>query len=223
MTETELNEVLLQIEQRRLEQLPSEPSRRGGRLYRQQQTVRKNDHLMRIVTMHYVPLAGYFDWGFDGATLLHTGKYIKYPKNSICQKWIKRETSRRIRCCKYTPRKGNFTAASSTTGGRCTKSIFSEVSSGCLAQPCLYAKVMGRDSVKKVLPKIGKAEDAEKRHFRHNRICDGIVQYEMGHRFPWTVLLLVASHRKQGLSIYKALCSEFFHCGRIELLKIWVF
>ena len=108
MTETELNEVLLQIEQRRLEQLPSEPSRRGGRLYRQQQTVRKNDHLMRIVTMHYVPHAGYIHWGFDGDTLLHTGKYIKYPKNSNCQKWIKRETSRRIRCCKYTPRKGNF-------------------------------------------------------------------------------------------------------------------
>ena len=94
MTETELNEVLLQTEQQRLEQLPSEPSRRGGRLYRQQQTVRKNDRLMRIVTRRYVPHAGYIDWGFDGDTLLHTGKYIKYPKNSNCQKWIKRETSR---------------------------------------------------------------------------------------------------------------------------------
>ena len=31
---------------------------------------------------------GYIDWGIDGDTLLHTGKYIKYPKNGNCQRWI---------------------------------------------------------------------------------------------------------------------------------------
>ncbi|MDD3229901.1 MAG: hypothetical protein PHE09_11875 [Oscillospiraceae bacterium] len=108
MTETELNEALLQIEQRRVEQLPADPPRCGGRLYRRQLAVRKNDHLMRIVTRHYVPHAGYIDWGFDGDSLLHTGKYIKYPKNSNCQRWMKRETSRRIRNSKCVPRKGNY-------------------------------------------------------------------------------------------------------------------
>ena len=34
--------------------------------------------------------------------------YIKYPKNSNCQRWIKRETSRRIRSCRNAPAKGNF-------------------------------------------------------------------------------------------------------------------
>ena len=70
--------------------------------------VRKNDRLRRIVTRSYVPHAGYIDYGFDGDTLLHSGKYIKYPKNSNCQRWIKRETSRRFRNCKELPPKGNY-------------------------------------------------------------------------------------------------------------------
>lgn len=40
--------------------------------------------------------------------LLHTGKYIKYPKNSRSQSWIKLETSRRIRSCRNAPAKGTF-------------------------------------------------------------------------------------------------------------------
>ncbi|MDD3231425.1 MAG: hypothetical protein PHE09_19765 [Oscillospiraceae bacterium] len=108
MTEIELNEALLQIEQQRITLLPPPPQRRTGRDYRRQRHIRKNDELMRIVTRAYVPHAGYIDWGFIGETLLHSGKYIKYPKNSNCQKWIKRETSRRIRNCQYVPRKGNF-------------------------------------------------------------------------------------------------------------------
>ena len=56
----------------------------------------------------YAPHRGYIDWGFSGRTLLHTGKYIKYPKNSNCQRWIKRETSLRIRRCRDVPAKGNY-------------------------------------------------------------------------------------------------------------------
>ena len=41
-------------------------------------------------------------------TKLPAGKYIKYPKNSNCQRWIKRETSRRFRNCEELPRKGNY-------------------------------------------------------------------------------------------------------------------
>ena len=70
--------------------------------------IRKNDALMRIVTRRYVPHAGYIDYGFDGDTLLHSGKYIKYPKNSNCQRWMKRETSRKFRNCQDLPRKGNY-------------------------------------------------------------------------------------------------------------------
>ena len=108
MTETELSEVLIQIERQRLELIPAPSNRRTSRNFRRQMDVRKNDRLLRIVTRHYVPHAGYIDWGFDGSTLIHTGKYIKYPKNSNCQRWMKRETSRRIRNSKYAPIKGNY-------------------------------------------------------------------------------------------------------------------
>jgi hypothetical protein len=108
MTETEINEALLRLEQQRNELLPPAPTRRTGACYRRQMRFCKNDRLMVIVGRHYIPHAGYIDWGFDGKTLLHSGKYIKYPKNSNCQKWMKRETSRRIRNCKCAPPKGNF-------------------------------------------------------------------------------------------------------------------
>ena len=74
-------------------------SRRTGSANRREMRIRKNDALMRIVTRRYVPHAGYIDYGFDGNTLLHSGKYIKYPKNSNCQRWMKRETSRKFRNC----------------------------------------------------------------------------------------------------------------------------
>ena len=68
--------------------------------------IQKSDRLLHIINYGgYAPHRGYIDWGFDGKTLLHTGKYIKYPKNSNCQRWIKRETSRRIRSCRNAPAK----------------------------------------------------------------------------------------------------------------------
>ena len=104
MTVTELNE---KIKELLTESAPQQPSRRTGPAYRREMRTRKNDALMRIVTRKYVPHAGYIDDGFNGDTLLHSGKYIKYPKNSHCQRWIKRETSRRSRNCKSLPVKGN--------------------------------------------------------------------------------------------------------------------
>lgn len=81
MTEIELNK---KIENLLTESVPRQPSRRTGSAYRREMRIRKNDALMRIVTRKYVPHAGYIDYGFDGDTLLHSGKYIKYPKNSNC-------------------------------------------------------------------------------------------------------------------------------------------
>ena len=81
MTEIELNK---KIENLLTESVPRQPSRRTGSAYRREMRIRKNDALMRIVTRKYVPHAGYIDYGFDGDTLLHSGKYIKYPQNSNC-------------------------------------------------------------------------------------------------------------------------------------------
>ena len=83
--------------------------RKTGRSYRRMMRIRKNDQLMRITNFGgYAPHRGYIDWGFNGKTLYHSGKYIKYPKNSNCQRWIKKETSRRIRNCRSIPVKGNY-------------------------------------------------------------------------------------------------------------------
>lgn len=71
--------------------------------------IAKNDMLLHIINYGgYAPHRGYIDWGFAGESLLHTGKYIKYPKNSNCQRWMKKETGRRIRHCKDIPTKGNY-------------------------------------------------------------------------------------------------------------------
>ena len=107
MTEIELNEKIAEIRSTAAAdaRLQEKASRRNRYIAR----VRKNDAIMRITNYgRYAPHVGYIDWGFDGQTLLHSGKYIKYPKNSNCQRWIKKETSHRMRHCPDAPRKGNY-------------------------------------------------------------------------------------------------------------------
>ncbi|WP_418242257.1 hypothetical protein [Dysosmobacter sp.] len=107
MTETVLNEkiaALLETKSSKAHQRSKDRNR-----LRRIHEIQKSDRLLRIINYGgYAPHRGYIDWGFDGQTLLHSGKHIKYPKNSNCQRWIKRETSRKIRNCRSTPVKGNF-------------------------------------------------------------------------------------------------------------------
>ena len=104
MTEIELNE---KIENLLTESATRQPSKRTGSAYRREMRIRKNDALMRIVTRRYVPHAGYIDYGFDGNTLLHSGKYIKYPKNSNRQRLCKKASNARVRRYMDLPCKGN--------------------------------------------------------------------------------------------------------------------
>ena len=106
MTETELNEQLAAL----LEKSEKEPDRqrRTGRQYRRRKGQEKSDRMLAIIrTAGYGPHRGYVDWDFEGRTLLHTGKYIKYPKNSKCQRWLKRVSSKKVRAYPYLPQKGN--------------------------------------------------------------------------------------------------------------------
>lgn len=106
MIEAERKECVLPQETTRIN---SNGTRKSGRAYRRQMHISKNDSLMRILSYGgYAPHRGYIDWGFKSQTLLHSGKYIKYPKNSNCQRWMKRETSRRMRRCFAVPHKGNY-------------------------------------------------------------------------------------------------------------------
>ena len=82
--------------------------RRTGRRYRRRKGREKSDRLLAIVQLPgYAPHRGYVDWDFEGKTLLHTGKYIKYPKNSKCQRWLKQVSSKKVRAYPCLPQKGN--------------------------------------------------------------------------------------------------------------------
>ena len=109
MTEIELNEQIAAL----LENSVGSDNglgerRRTGRRYRRRKGREKSDRLLAIIqNAGYGPHRGYVDWGFEGRTLLHTGKYIKYPKNSRCQRWLKRVSSKKVRRCPCLPSKGN--------------------------------------------------------------------------------------------------------------------
>lgn len=70
---------------------------------------RKKADLMRIIDYKkYSPHIGYVDCSFNGIKFVRTGRYIKFPKNSKCQKWMKKATSHKYRANKDIPRKGNY-------------------------------------------------------------------------------------------------------------------
>ena len=107
MTETALNAKLAELPENKAyaEREKQIAQRRMRRIMK----VHKNDALLKIINYGgYAPHRGYVDWGFNGRTLLHSGQYIKYPKNSNCQRWMKKATSRRIRNIKEVPTKGNY-------------------------------------------------------------------------------------------------------------------
>jgi len=110
MTEIELNGQLANLSVS-LSKDPSQAAcgqRRSGRRYRRRKRIEKSDRLLGIVQLPgYAPHRGYVDPGFEGRTLLHTGKYIKYSKNSSCQRRIKRTTSKKVRTYPNLPTKGN--------------------------------------------------------------------------------------------------------------------
>jgi len=78
MTESELIEKIDKLVEN--ESSDTHLRSKGRRRLRRFQDIQKSDRLLRIINYGgYAPHRGYIDWGFDGRTLLHTGKYIKYP------------------------------------------------------------------------------------------------------------------------------------------------
>ena len=107
MTGTELNRQIEATEQRRVELLPPVPRRKTGRAYRRMMKTRKHSALFKIVTDGYRPHAGYVDWSEVDGKWMPTGKYIKYPKNSNCQRWWKKYSNKIVRKNMNLPQKGN--------------------------------------------------------------------------------------------------------------------
>lgn len=106
MTETALSERIAELQE--IDSVTTHQKEKERVRLRRIRDVRKNNRLLRIINYGgYAPHRGYIDWGYDGSTLLHSGKYIKHIKNSNCQRWMKKETSRRIRNCRDISAKGN--------------------------------------------------------------------------------------------------------------------
>ena len=85
---------------------------KNRRRLRRVRDIQKSDRLLHIINYgNHATHRRYIDWGFDGRTLLHTGKYIKYPKNSRSQSWIKLETSRGSAAAEMLQQKGISIAA----------------------------------------------------------------------------------------------------------------
>ena len=83
--------------------------RKGGRCYRRLMTKRKDQRLRNIIRQEhwYYPYRSYIDWGFVDGVWQEVGKYVKYPKNSNRQQYLKRQSSHRVRRYPYLPPKGN--------------------------------------------------------------------------------------------------------------------
>ena len=77
-------------------EMPSDNSRKTGRLYRQEMTKKKDAELKQYVMRHYRPSAGWCDYEIIDGTPVATS-HIKYPKSSRRQKRLKRISNRTIR------------------------------------------------------------------------------------------------------------------------------
>ena len=87
----------------------SKGRRKSGRCYRRLMTKRKDQRLRNMIRQErwYYPYRGYFDWGFVDGVWQEVGKYVKYPRNSNRQQYLKKLSSRRVRRYPYLPPKGN--------------------------------------------------------------------------------------------------------------------
>lgn len=81
--------------------------RKTGRAYRRLMKKHKKDRLMKIIqSVGYNPAAGYVEWDEVDGKWQPVGKYIKYPKNSNMQRYLKRQSSKKARRSDL-PLKGN--------------------------------------------------------------------------------------------------------------------
>ena len=106
MTESELREKIAGLVEN--ESSESHLRSKNRRRLRRVRDIQKSDRLLHIINYgNHATHRGYIDCGFDGRMLLHTGKYIKYPKNSNRQRLCKKASNARVRRYMDLPCKGN--------------------------------------------------------------------------------------------------------------------
>ena len=105
MTETELNAKLDELKTADAQVRRQAKERRALRRVRRVQRIERR---LRIITYGgYAPHRGYLGCVIDEQGNILDGNHIKYPKNSNCQRWIKRYTGNCVRAYAEMPKKGN--------------------------------------------------------------------------------------------------------------------
>ncbi len=99
----------MQGAERNLDATGGKGRRKSGRCYRRAMNRHKEQRLRGIIRREhwYYPCRGYIDWDFVDGIWQEVGKYIKYPKNSNRQQYLKKQSSRRVRHYPCLPPKGN--------------------------------------------------------------------------------------------------------------------
>ena len=82
--------------------------RKTGKAYRRMMTVRHQKERMRIVRRVYFSGAGYVDWDVVDGKFQPVGTYVKYPKNSNAQRYLKTCANRTVRRRKESFRGGQY-------------------------------------------------------------------------------------------------------------------
>lgn len=82
--------------------------RKTGRAYRRSMKKKKKDRLMKIIinATEYNPAVGYVDCEKIDGKWKPVGRYIKYPKNSKAQRYLKKQSNKKARKTALPP-KGN--------------------------------------------------------------------------------------------------------------------
>ena len=69
-----------------------------GKAYRRDMQDKKERRLREIIThRHSGPLVGYIRFEWNDGVRQPAGDYIRYPKNSNIQKYLKRQSKRKVR------------------------------------------------------------------------------------------------------------------------------
>ena len=68
-----------------------------GKSYRRKMKVKKDNRLRKMITAGYIHHAGYIQYGWLDGVWTPIGDYIRYPKHSKMQRYLKKQTHRKIR------------------------------------------------------------------------------------------------------------------------------
>lgn len=72
--------------------------RKTGMAYRRNRTKYKDERKRNIIaTGGYNPAIGYIDYDFVDGKRVEVGNHIKYPKNSNAQRFLKKQSNRKVR------------------------------------------------------------------------------------------------------------------------------